>query len=103
MPDLSPRYGQEPPRRCFQIPEPMNLLETYEGHIKRAKSDLEAELKKRWPVGTEISFWFNSRAQNCTIGTVSGHDGNGYVHVELAKLNRRGYRTIKRVWWRKIS
>ena len=38
-----------------------------------------------------------------TIGTVSGHDGNGFIHVELAKLNRRGYRTINRVWWRKIS
>ncbi len=82
---------------------PSEVLAVCEKQIAREQAAFVAELAKRWPVGTEISFWFTMRVKNCTIGTVLGHHEDGRVRVELQKVNRRGHRTIKRVYWRQIS
>jgi hypothetical protein len=79
------------------------VLVTCEEQIQYERGRLRNEMEKRWPVGTEVSFWFNRRAKNCTIGTVIDHGGDGRVRVQLGTTNRRGYYTKKWVSWRHIS
>lgn len=67
-----------------------------------ARQKLENACRERWPVGTEISFWYSRKAQNCTIGTVVNHCG-GRLTVRLQKADRYGRQHVKGVEWNSIS
>lgn len=64
---------------------------------------MRQELKKQFPENSRVGVYLNRFQRYPSPGDVLAVCGEGYVHVLLLTKNRRGYRTVKRVYWANVT
>lgn len=66
-----------------------------------AEQELQRALEQAWPVGASVLVMLSSVQKRPTIAIVEGHSPD-HVRVRLTKPRRRGYGTVKRIWYPKM-
>jgi hypothetical protein len=68
---------------------------------QRAYREVHDEMAKVWPVGTMVHVYLRHGQRRPTVATVQALQ-DFHVVVRLQTLNRRGYNTVKRVYWNRV-
>ena len=80
----------------------LNLPELQTKMRAAAEAYVEGIMKK-WPEGTRVKVWLNTKQQVPSPGAVLHAYSDGRVAIRLSSVNRRGHNTIKRVHWTRIQ